>query len=59
VITERTHRIRAIQAIINKVANTMTKMVEALGIKTRGASVVYILLSKIRLSGGLQVGTDK
>jgi hypothetical protein len=47
VITECTHKMRAIQAIINKIENMMMKMVEASGIKTSGASVVYILLSGI------------
>jgi hypothetical protein len=47
VITECTHKIRAIQAIINRAENTMMKMVEASGIKMSGALVVYILLSGV------------
>jgi hypothetical protein len=42
-MTERTHKIRVIQAIISRIENTMTKIVEALGMKTRGVLVVYIL----------------
>jgi hypothetical protein len=42
-MTERTHSRRAIQAIINKIEKTMTKIEEASGVKMRGASVVYIL----------------
>jgi hypothetical protein len=43
-MTERTHSKRAIQAMINKIEKMMTKIVEASGVKTREASVVYILL---------------
>jgi hypothetical protein len=46
---EHTHKRRVIQAMINKIENTMTKMVEALGIKTSGALVVYILFSGVLL----------
>jgi hypothetical protein len=42
-MTERTHNKRAIQAMINKIEKTITKIVEASEVKTRGASVVYIL----------------
>jgi hypothetical protein len=42
-MTERTHNKRAIQAMINKIEKMMTKIVDASGVKTRGASVVYIL----------------
>jgi hypothetical protein len=42
-MTERTHSKRAIQAMINKMEKMMMKIVDASGVKTRGASVVYIL----------------
>jgi hypothetical protein len=45
-MTERTHNRRAIQAMINKIEKMMTKIVDASGVKTRGASVVYILSFK-------------
>jgi hypothetical protein len=45
-MTEQTHSKRAIQAMINKMEKMMMKIVEALGVKTRGALVVYILLSE-------------
>jgi hypothetical protein len=40
---ERTHNKRAIQAMINRIEKMMMKIVDASGVKTRGASVVYIL----------------
>jgi hypothetical protein len=46
-MTECTHKRRAIQAIISKKANMITKMVEASGMKMSGASVVYILVAEI------------
>jgi hypothetical protein len=42
-MTECTHKIRAIQAINSRVADTRTKMVGALVMKMMGVSVVYIL----------------
>jgi hypothetical protein len=42
-----THRIRAIQAINSRVANTRTKTVGASATKMIGVSVVYILLGMI------------
>jgi hypothetical protein len=44
VMTERTHKIRVIQAINNRVTNTRTKMVGALAMKMIGVSIVYILV---------------
>jgi hypothetical protein len=46
---EHTHKIRAIQAINNKVVNTSTKIVEALGTKMigMGVSTMNILIKTI------------
>jgi hypothetical protein len=43
-MTEHTHKMRTIQAINNRVANTRTKTVGASAMKTMGVLVVYILL---------------
>jgi hypothetical protein len=47
VMIERTHRIRAIQLINNRVANTRTKIVGALATKTMGVLVMNILVEMI------------
>jgi hypothetical protein len=51
-MTEQTHNKRAIQAMINRIEKMMTKIVEASGVKTRGASVVYILSFESRFEWG-------
>jgi hypothetical protein len=47
VMTKHTHKIRAIQLINNRVANTRTKMVGASATKMIGVSVVNILVEMI------------
>jgi hypothetical protein len=46
-MTEHIHKIRVIQAIINRAEKMMMKMVEALGTKTSRVLVVYILFSEV------------
>jgi hypothetical protein len=59
-VFEHTHRIRAIQAINNRVVNTITKMVGALATKTMGVgvSITNILLMKT-IEWGCKDGMNK
>jgi hypothetical protein len=43
-VTKHTHKMRAIQLIIKRVANMRMKIVEALATQMIGMSVVYILI---------------